>query len=142
MAYTEKQKSNIVDVVCAQVILGKTLRAAFESQGISSITFYKWLEQDEEKAKQYARARDIEADLMADEIKNIADSTKDDIVIDENGNEVINHNVIQRDRLRVDARKWLMSKRAPKKYGDKQNIDLTTKGEHLIFNPLDLDVRE
>ncbi len=32
---------------------------------------------------------------------------------------LVDHEHIQRSRLRVDARKWLMSKMAPKKYGEK-----------------------
>jgi hypothetical protein len=35
----------------------------------------------------------------------------------------------QRDRLRVDARKWLLSKMLPKKYGDK--LDVTSDGEKM-----------
>ena len=37
---------------------------------------------------------------------------------------VTNHNVINRDRLRVDARKWAASKLAPKKYGDASTLKL------------------
>ena len=32
---------------------------------------------------------------------------------------VFDSTAVQRNRLRVDARKWLLSKLAPKKYGDK-----------------------
>ena len=39
---------------------------------------------------------------------------------------VVNGEAIQRSRLRVDARKWLLSKLAPKKYGDK--IETTLQG--------------
>ena len=47
----------------------------------------------------------------------------------EDGKVVTNHNVIQRDRLRVDARKWALSKMNPKKYGDK--VDVTSGGEKI-----------
>jgi hypothetical protein len=72
---------------------------------------------------------ELRAELMGDEILNICDATQDDIITDENGNLLTNHNVIQRDRLRVDTRKWLMSKMKPKKYGDK--TDITTNGEKI-----------
>ena len=54
---------------------------------------------------QYARARDAQMDAMAEDILLIAD--------EENAEDT------QRAKLRIDTRKWLMSKMAPKKYGDK-----------------------
>ena len=48
---------------------------------------------------------------------------------------VVNYENIQRSRLRVDTRKWIMSKLAPKKYGDKVTQELTGKdGAELIVN--------
>lgn len=38
---------------------------------------------------------------------------------DGNTEVVFDSTAVQRNRLRVDARKWLLSKMAPKKYGDK-----------------------
>jgi hypothetical protein len=45
------------------------------------------------------------------------------------GEEQINHNVIQRNKLQIDARKWMLGKMQPKKYGDK--LDVTTDGDKL-----------
>ena len=41
-----------------------------------------------------------------------------------------NSESVQRSKLRVDTRKWLMSKLAPKKYGEK--VDLEHSGEVAI----------
>jgi hypothetical protein len=57
---------------------------------------------------QYARAIETRMDGHADEILEIADNE---------------HGDPARDRLRIDTRKWLMSKIAPKRFGDK--LDLT-----------------
>lgn len=95
----------------------------------SNVSVYEWLSDDNEFANRYARACEIRADKMADDILTICDSTEDDIIIDSDGNHITNHNVIQRDKLRVDTRKWLLSKLAPKKYGDK--IDVTTGGDKV-----------
>lgn len=78
-------------------------------------TIFKWLASNEEFAEQYARAKEAQADAMADEIVDIADG--------DNGADP------QRDRLRVDARKWVAAKLKPKKYGDK--LDVTSGGEKL-----------
>src|SRR4051794_16693229 len=64
------------------------------------------------------RARAAQADHFADEIIAIADDTSGDW-IERDGELMVNHEHIQRSRLRVDARKWLMARMAPKKYGDK-----------------------
>jgi len=71
------------------------------------------------------RARERQADVLAGQILEISDDGTNDYVQTEDG-EVPNHEHIQRSRLRVDSRKWLASKLAPKKYGDK--IDATPSG--------------
>lgn len=90
---------------------------------------HEWLLNDSEFSNNYARACELRAEILAEQILDICDSTSEDIVTDENGNPIINHNVINRDRLRIDARKWLLSKMMPKKYGDK--LDVTTDGDKL-----------
>ena len=61
--------------------------------------------------------------IIFEEALDIADSFDKDVIIDKEGNEIINHNVINRDRLRVDTRKWFLSKLNPKKYGEKLEIE-------------------
>ena len=88
----------------------------------SERTFYKRLTEDETFAQRYARAREAQADKMAEDILQIADDGSNDTYEDEDGNPRTDHDVVARSRLRVDARKWLASKMAPKKYGDKVAI--------------------
>ena len=76
-------------------------------------------------AAQYARARDMQADKMVDDILEIADDGRNDTYLDADGNERTDQEVIARSKLRVEARKWIASKFAPKKYGDKQAVELT-----------------
>ena len=87
-------------------------------------TVFKWLNEQKEFSEQYARAREAQADLMADEILEIADETERDTIQTDSG-EKANTEWISRSRLRVDARKWLASKMAPKKYGDKVTAEVT-----------------
>jgi len=72
-------------------------------------------------SQRYARAREARAEAMADEIEEISDDGRNDWV-EREGLTVTNHENIQRSRLRVDTRKWLMSKMLPKKYGDKLDV--------------------
>lgn len=82
-----------------------------------------WLREDKDFADQYARAREDLLEHWADQIVAIADDSSCDWETRkrENGEEyeVANPEVVNRARLRVDTRKWLMSKLAPRKYGDK-----------------------
>lgn len=86
----------------------------------SKWTVLEWLAKDEEFAAQYTRARELQAELYLDEIIAISDYSALDTEIDpETGSERTNHEVVARAKLRVDTRKWAMSKMAPKKYGDR-----------------------
>jgi hypothetical protein len=76
----------------------------------------------------YARAREARVQLIADDLLRIADDARGDfkIIVGKNGEpiEVVDHENIQRSRLKVDTRKWLLSKLAPREYGDK--VEVTT----------------
>jgi hypothetical protein len=89
-------------------------------------TIKKWLIESEDFAAQYARAKEDQADYLAEQIIEIADdSSEDEIFIggdDETGagaRRVMNSEFVQRSKLRVDARKWIAAKLKPKKYGER-----------------------
>jgi hypothetical protein len=97
------------------------------------------LDNNEALSKQYARACEERADKEFEDILSIADNSGNDKVTNDNGDEVVDNEAIARDRLRVDARKWRLSKMLPKKYGDK--IDVTTDGEKVNnANPVNLSI--
>ena len=90
-------------------------------------TIYEWLIVHPEFAEQYARAREDQADTIADEILQIADETPDtEPVIDRRTGELIrmelSNSYIQWQRNRIDARKWTAMKLKPKKYGDAMKL--------------------
>ncbi len=70
-----------------------------------------------------ARAREERADRYFEEIIEIAKDSSGDYTVDRNGEWVVDHENIQRSRLRVDALKWVASKLAPRKYGDRVEHD-------------------
>lgn len=88
-------------------------------------TVYRWLVASEsypEFREQYAQARQAQAEKWAEEIMEIADDGTNDYVERQTQNGTIvlgDHEHIQRSKLRVDTRKWLLSKLQPKKYGEK-----------------------
>ena len=97
---------------------------------MSSSTFYKWLDRSVENAKQYARACEMRSDLLFDEILEIADdSSKDTVEIRDKSGKLIkmeDKEWVNRSKLRVDARKFYISKVNPKKYGEKIEHEVKT----------------
>lgn len=123
-AYTQE----IGDRVCDLISDGMSLRAIATQDGMpSASTVCKWLADDGnlEFRKQYARAREAQADKIFDEILDIADSQEGDIITMSDGREVVNHDAIARAKLRIDARKWMAGKLRPKVYGDKMHTELS-----------------
>ncbi len=87
-------------------------------------------------SEQYARARQMQADALFDEALEIADDASGDWMVDKDGKKTLDHEHVQRSRLRVDTRKWAAGKMAPKRYGDK--IQHTGDGGGPIRTEVDL----
>lgn len=109
--------------VCARIADGESLRSVCRDEAMpAKSTIFKWLSQQQAFADQYARAMEARADAMFEDILEIADdSSGDRKVVGRDGEEreVCDTEFVQRARLRVDARKWMLGKMSPKKYGDK-----------------------
>ncbi len=121
--------------ICRRIAEGESLRAVCRDNAMpDKTTVLRWLSEHEEFRTQYARAREMQADHLADEILEIADDgTNDWAERAAKGGEtttVVDHEHIQRSKLRVDTRKWLMARMAPKKYGDKLDLGGTLTVRH------------
>jgi hypothetical protein len=109
----------IFDTICERLSNGESLRGICRDDGMPQVsTVWRWMVDNEERRNQYARAREEQADTLADEIVAIADNATD----------------AQIARLQMDARKWFASKVAPKKYGDK--TDITSNGNTIAVAPI------
>ena len=114
----------IADTICERLSNGESLRSICSSEEMpSKAAVCRWLAKHESFRDQYARAREIQADAHFDEMLDIADDAANDWMRregkDGEGSYAVNGEHIQRSRLRVDARKWVLGKLNPKKYGDK-----------------------
>jgi len=122
MAYTDKQRDSIFEEIVSEIEDGSSLIAALSINGRpSTSTFYIWLESDDEKSKRYACACEARELKMLDEILEIADKQGEDVIHTDSG-DVINHNVIQRSKLQIEARQWVLGKLRPEKYGNKTTL--------------------
>lgn len=81
---------------------------------INMSTFLHWVAKDPVLVERYKLARDNLIEKMAEEIIDIAD---EDIQQDERGK--IDNAVVNKKRLQIDSRKWLLAKMAPQKYGER-----------------------
>lgn len=117
---------SIADEICEGIADGLSLRTICLRDNMPSrATVFKWLNDVEGFSDQYARAREEQAETLADEIVSIADDKSFDTNVNEQGYESANTEWISRSKLRVDARKWVASKLKPKKYGDKIQQELS-----------------
>ena len=78
-----------------------------------------WVKDNKAFSDQYTRAREIGYQLLADEIIEISDDSRGDTWVDDDGNERTDTERVARSKLRMDSRKWMLSKMLPKMYGDK-----------------------
>lgn len=97
-------------------------------------TVYLWLLDDDKKnfSDKYARARASQAENMFDYLLDIADDDSRDTILVKMGTKEVpmeNKEWVNRSKLRVDTRKWYLSKVLPKKFGEK--LDLTSDGKAL-----------
>lgn len=129
---TELSEDQRFELVCEELEKGIALRTIFmrPNKPMSNTLFYRLLNERPDLNERYARAKEVYAADMFDEIIEISDESNADIEFVE-GKMIINGEAVNRSRLRVDARKWILSKLEPKKYGDKSAVEHT-----IIEQPL------
>ena len=109
--------------ICDALIAGHSLtQICTRDEFPAKPTILKWLCAYPVFATQYARAREMQMELMAAEIIELSDDKSDDVTGEL---KMPNGVAVQRSRLMVDTRKWLMSKLAAKKYGDKVQTEIS-----------------
>ena len=121
-----KYTKALADKIAVRLASGESLRAICRDEDMpQEPTVRSWALDDREGFfAQYTRARTIQAHHIFDETLEIADDVSRDTYTDKEGVEHVDHEVVQRSRLRVDTRKWYLSKLLPKVYSDKQVVEV------------------
>lgn len=119
----------LADKICERLMLGESLRKICGDEGMpEKRTVCYWLRDKEDFFHQYARAREVQMELMAEEIMDISDDDSGDTMTitgpDGKLRDIENKEFTSRAKLRVDTRKWIMSKLATKRFGDKQEVNV------------------
>jgi hypothetical protein len=118
----EKEKRALVlvqypilfETVLEKIAAGMTMKSALDNdlRQFEQSDFMKWIKADKNRRAQYEAAEELRTEVWAGEIIGISDAT--DSMED-----------VNRSKLRIDTRKWLMSAHNRKKYGESTKIDMT-----------------
>jgi hypothetical protein len=112
---------------CERIADGEsTVKICRDDDMPSRRTIFTWLDKYEDFSHKYAKAKEMAVENLMDELIEIADDSSNDTYEDEKGNIKTDTEVVSRSRLRVDTRKWVIMKLAPKKYGDKTDAAADT----------------
>jgi hypothetical protein len=116
------------DEICRRIAAGESLRSVCRDPKMPTPeTVRVWLQSRKEFLSQYAHAREEQADAIFEEMFEIADDGSNDWMErqkqDGSTEEVLNHEHVQRSKLRIDTRKWALARMAPRKYGDKLSLE-------------------
>lgn len=113
----------VIDGVLTAIAEGSTVTAAAAQFMIKPEKFHSWVMRDPLLTERYEEARKIQAEMMLDEMIQISDDGGNDKIHDDNGRVRVDYDVVQRSRLRLEQRRWHMSKVNPHKFSDKMQID-------------------
>lgn len=102
---------------------GESLRAICRDAALPDrSTVLRWIASDAELQRVYALAVEVRAEELFDEILEIADDASADWTV-KDGKPVHDAENVRRAALRIDARRWTLARMAPKKYGDRVDVN-------------------
>ena len=110
-------RCKLADMVLEGMRGGLSTFKACAAVGVHHSTFIGWVGEDAELANNYARAREDLIERIANEVIELSDV---DVGLQPDGKK--DWAAVQKHKLQVDTRKWLLSKLAPKKYGEKLEV--------------------
>lgn len=120
MARPTTYNEEIASLICGRMAEGESLRSICRDDAMPALSsVFLWVSKHPEFSEQYKLAMASRADAMFEDMIDIADDGRNDYIVNGDGEERFNTEHVQRSRLRLDTRKWMLSKMLPKKYGDK-----------------------
>ena len=118
----------VIDEFLARLVEGGSIGSVCRDPEMPSAQAVAyWLQHNPAFREKYEAARVVQADILFDNLLDIADDSAEDWTTNEDGEKRLNGEAVARSRLRIDARKWILSKLIPKKYGDKIEVNHTHK---------------
>lgn len=122
-----KKRKAIQEKILERLMKGEHLTAICRDSEMPSLeTVYRWLRTNAEFAERYSFSREVAAQVMCDEIIEIADDSGDDWIDGWDGRK-LNRDAIERSKIKIDARKWTLATTMPHKFGNRTNIEVSGK---------------
>jgi len=115
-----KNRTDVAQVVLDSMLGGASMRQSCIKAGIGASTWIDWVTADRELGERYARAREGLLDAMVDQILTLADAP---VPLLDNG--ATDPGLVRQRQLQIDARRWVLSKLAPNKYGDRLDVSVS-----------------
>ena len=115
-----KDRDKLAELVPQYMADGLSMRQSCLKAGLTAQTFLRAVDASPQIAERYAHARNALLDAMVDKILELADSP---VPLNEQGS--TDPGLVRQRQLQVDARKWILSKLAPSKYGDRLDVSVT-----------------
>ena len=117
--------------ITTRLMAGESLRSICRDEAMPArSTVHLWIATNNSFSDQYARACEIRAEELFDEMFDIADNAQNDWMArhgEDDAGWQVNGDNIQRARLRVDTRKWALARMNSKKFGDKVTQEVVGK---------------
>lgn len=125
LIWTRRQwPAHLIELILDDLATGMTLNAAALKNGVSDESKLKGLRRLIRKDKQikdaYDEARELQAESFLDEIIDISD----DNTLDRLDSGKIDHEVVNRSKLKIDTRRFAMRTLVRKRFGDTKQIEL------------------
>jgi hypothetical protein len=128
---TRKEYSiETAQAICTEIAGGRSVREICRDPKMPSLrSVFTWLAQHEEFRTMYQAARAVQADYIFEEVLEIADDGRNDWTerqLEDGSTAMIpNKEQVNRSRLRIDTRKWVLARMNAKKYGERNVTELT-----------------
>lgn len=136
----------LADAICERIAEGESLRRICRDDEMpNKSTVFRWLAENGEFATKYAHAREAQADVLADEMVDIADTPMVGVKTKTNDKgevETTEGDMIEHRKLQISTRQWIAEKLKPKKYGAFKAVELTgANGGPVVIQATTVDER-
>jgi hypothetical protein len=115
-----KNRAELAELVPEFMAEGVSMRQACIKAGLTAQTFLRAVDDSPGLAERYAQARGALLDAMVDQILALADAP---VPLLDNG--ATDPGLVRQRQLQIDARRWVLSKLAPSKYGDRLDVQVS-----------------
>lgn len=125
--YNPENREIVRAEILRLVALGNSISRISRMSGMPPVTTIRdWIRSDTAFGAQWKEHRQVGMDAVADDLLDIADNAVGDV---------------HRDRLRLDTRKWLLSRWAPAAYGDRVAVTGVEDGPPIAITDTDRAAR-